>query len=121
MGNKEGGEDWKEGSITLSVIWPATPSSKPYLPKMRKAAASRPFRYSRSLYLSSNLGGLGNDKAPSLASTSETPTSCGTAVLSFVPVAASVAVVVVVADGGDMLRKYYVGAALICVMVLGGV
>lgn len=40
-----------------SVICPATPSSNPYFPKIRKAAASRPLRYARSLYLSSNFGG----------------------------------------------------------------
>lgn len=44
-----------------SVMWPATPSSKPYLPKIRKAAASLPLRYSRSLYLSSKTGGLGKE------------------------------------------------------------
>lgn len=44
-----------------SVMWPATPSSKPNFPKIRKAAASLPLRYSRSLYLSSNTGGLGNE------------------------------------------------------------
>lgn len=33
-------------------------SSKPYFPKIRNAAASLPFKYSRSLYLSSNFGGL---------------------------------------------------------------
>lgn len=37
---------------------PATPSSKPYLPKMRKAAARRPLRYSRSSCLSVKVGGL---------------------------------------------------------------
>lgn len=37
------------------------PSSKPYLPKMRNAAASRPLRYSRSACLSLNSGGLGMD------------------------------------------------------------
>ena len=41
-------------------MWPATPSSKPYLPKIRNAAARRPLRYSRSSYLSVNLGGPGN-------------------------------------------------------------
>lgn len=35
------------------------PSSKPFFPKMRNAAASRPLRYSRSACLSSNTGGLG--------------------------------------------------------------
>ena len=40
-------------------MWPATPSSKPYLPKMRKAAARRPLRYSRSSCLSVKVGGLG--------------------------------------------------------------
>ena len=70
-----------------SVMWPAMPSSKPYLPKMRNAAvletsvllrrwddgrtkpcwpylpASLPFRYARCLYGSSNLGGEGNSNA----------------------------------------------------------
>ena len=43
------------------VMWPATPSSKPYLPKIRKAAARRPFWYSRSSCLSVKVGGLGGE------------------------------------------------------------
>src|ERR1700761_9024095 len=43
-----------------SVMCPATPSSKPYLPKMRNASARRPLRYSRSSYLSVKRGGEGN-------------------------------------------------------------
>lgn len=41
------------------VMWPATPSSNPNFPKIRKAAARRPLRYFRSSYLSLNCGGLG--------------------------------------------------------------
>lgn len=38
-------------------MWPATPSAKPAFAKMRKASASRCFRYLRSWYLSSKVGG----------------------------------------------------------------
>lgn len=70
-----------EGSTgSRRVMWPATPvycqytciyvyiymdgregipSSKPFFPKMRNAAARRPLRYSRSACLSSKTGGLG--------------------------------------------------------------
>lgn len=45
---------------TLIVMCPATPSSKPSLPKILNAAANLPFRYSLSSYGSWNLGGPGN-------------------------------------------------------------
>lgn len=44
---------------TRTVIWPATPSSNPYFPNILNAAASLPFKYARSLCLSSNFGGAG--------------------------------------------------------------
>lgn len=59
------------------MICPATPSSKPYLPKILKAAASRPLRYSRSSYLSSNVGGPGNLGIWTLALVSLRPGSWG--------------------------------------------
>lgn len=46
--------------LTRRVMCPATPSSKPYFPKIRNAAASLPFKYARSLYGSSNFGGPAN-------------------------------------------------------------
>lgn len=59
------------------VICPATPSSKPFFPKIRKAAASRPFMYSRCSSLSSKTGGRGKLTARSWACLLLTPGSRG--------------------------------------------
>lgn len=79
---------------------PATPSSKPYFPNMRKAAASRPLRYSRSSYLSVNVGGPGNFAICPLAWDSLKPGSRGALVEGREPL---VLLSVIVADGGAMM------------------
>jgi hypothetical protein len=65
---------------------------------MRKAAARRPFRYARSLYGSSNLGGPGNCGIFTLEEASDNPGSWGAMLDGLV-----VDPFVSVADGGDML------------------
>lgn len=85
---------------TRRVIWPATPSSKPYFPKIRKAAASLPFKNARSLYGSSNFGGPGNLGIFTLASASEMPGSRGAMSEGLVDEP-----LVSIADGGDILER----------------
>lgn len=75
-----------------SVIWPATPSSKPYFPKIRKAAANLPFRYCRSLYLSLKTGGRGKGGI--------------TCALTCTAAELELAVSVPVADGGGMVFSW---------------
>jgi hypothetical protein len=87
-----------DGKLTRKVICPATPSSNPYFPNMRKAAASRPLRYARSLYGSSNFGGLGKLSVSILPRFSSRPGSSGAVVFGLLssPFWGSIA------DGGDM-------------------
>jgi hypothetical protein len=91
--------------LTLSVMCPATPSSNPYLPKIRKAAANRPLRYARSLYGSSNLGGLGSEGIFTLASTSGISASRGTSAEGLVDSWLGVSI----AEGGAMVMQYVDG------------
>lgn len=82
---------------TRTVICPATPSSKPYLPKILKAAASLSFRYLRSAWGSSKVGGLGIESPPSLlAFAALNPGSCVVKVGLF-------SAPLWMADGGDMM------------------
>lgn len=97
-----------------SVMWPATPSSKPYLPKILNAApqrqlaiiispvhlpASLPLRYARSLYGSSNFGRSGKLGILTLASPSLRPGSRGARVEGF----GSPLCCGSIAEGGDMI------------------
>jgi len=85
---------------TRNVMCPATPSSNPYLPKILNAAASLPFRYARSLYGSSNLGGPGNAGIFTLAEALSRPGSCGAMFDGLV----ESSLAGVVAEGGDILK-----------------
>lgn len=110
------------------MIWPATPvqsvystlqrvmsngdvlvdvpSSYPYFPNMRNAAASRPFRYSRSSILSSNLGMAG---ICILTLAFSAPSAC---VDCWALVSGMVAVIVSVAVGGAMMRALCCGCCV---------
>ncbi len=85
-----------------TVICPATPSSKPYFPNMRKAAASRPLRYSRSSYLSVKVGGPGIFAICPLAWDLLKPGSRGASVEGYEPLALFS---MLVADGGAMMMR----------------
>src|SRR5438309_8242151 len=51
-------QKWSVSSGSRAVMWPATPSSKPHLENMRKAAARRCLRWRRSSSTVAKVGGM---------------------------------------------------------------
>src|SRR5579875_3529435 len=67
-------QKWSVSSGSRAVMWPATPSENPSLPKMRRAPARRCLRCSRSSARVPNVGGMGNSIVSAFATKGESST-----------------------------------------------